>query len=156
MSTQLTREYLVSRGVRYVVEGNDIFFSLSDVKKNSAREVKVRKADLIKKEIDGKHLQVVKLSDIELMESVEVTQATKDIEVTEAEFVPCGEGCGCAMSQEEAEKALCEYENLNDEIQKILNIESETTFTIDLKKALSQNIESKKVALENYNKWVKI
>lgn len=91
MSTELTREYLVSRGVRYVVEGNDIFFSLSDVKKNSAREVKVKKADLIKKEIDGKHLQVVKLSDIELMEDVEVTEQTKDIEVTEVEFVPCGE-----------------------------------------------------------------
>jgi hypothetical protein len=54
--------------------------------------------------MDGKFVQVISAEDIRPKSNI------KEIQVVDVEFVPCGEGCGCVMSQEDAEKALCKAE----------------------------------------------
>lgn len=101
--SNFSNEALISEGVKYVTEEGVTYFNLSDLKKK-IKGVKVNSGDIKKKEIDGKFVQVVSAVDIRQKPNV------KEIVVVEAEFVPCGEGCGCLMSQEDAEKALCKAE----------------------------------------------
>lgn len=104
--SKLTKEILISKGVKFVVEKGETFFGVGSLKKK-VKGVKFKKGDILEKEIDGNSLQVIRAEDITEWESVEPaveTIAPEEIEVIEPEFVPCGEGCGCLMTQEEAEE----------------------------------------------------
>jgi len=103
--SEFSKENLIAADVARVVEGNDVYFGLADLKKKFPKAF-VQEADLRKKEIDGKYIQVVKCENIRIKQSKKVL----DIKVQDDELVPCGEGCGCLMTQEDAEKLLCEKE----------------------------------------------
>lgn len=100
--SEFSKENLIAADVARVVEGNDVYFGLADLKKKFPRAF-VQEADLRKKEIDGKYIQVVKCENIIVKESKKVLE----IQVQDAEFIPCGEGCGCLMTQEEAVELMC-------------------------------------------------
>lgn len=84
--SEFSKENLISADVARVVEGSDLYFGLADLKKKFPRAF-VQEADLRKKEIDGKYIQVVKCENIRVKESKKVL----DIEVKDAELIPGGE-----------------------------------------------------------------
>jgi hypothetical protein len=84
--SEFSKENLIAADVARVVEGRDVYFGLFDLKKKFPRAF-VQVADIRKKEIEGVYIQVVKSENIRVKEHKKVL----DIEVQDAELVPCGE-----------------------------------------------------------------
>ena len=103
--SKLTKEILISKGVKFVVEKGETFFGVASLKKK-VKGVKFKKGDILEKEIDGNSLKVIKIEDITEWESVEPAVETispEEIEVNDPKFVHCEKNSECA-NKENCEK----------------------------------------------------
>lgn len=103
--SKLTKEFLISKGVKFVMEKCETFFGVASLKKK-VKGVKFKKGDILNKEIDGNSLKVIKIEDITEWESVDPaveTIAPEEIEVNDPKFVHCGTNDECA-NKENCEK----------------------------------------------------
>lgn len=61
--SKLTKEILIGRGFKHVVENNDVFFYVSGIKKKYPDAV-IEEADIHEKEVSNKKIKTVLLQDI--------------------------------------------------------------------------------------------
>lgn len=97
--SKLTKEILISRGVKFVTEGNEIYFSVASLKKR-VKGLKFKSSDISKKEINDKEVQVIKIQDITAGEIIE----PENIEVNNPEILECKKAC---EGKEECDKKSC-------------------------------------------------
>lgn len=104
--SKLSKELLISKGVKFVFEGNEVYFSIASLKKKF-HGLEIKKSDIYLKEIDGKSLQCVTIENIIGGETTHANIISADgraaeLEVKDPEFVDCDKDCNKKQCDEKS------------------------------------------------------